>query len=189
MKALRAAMRRQRAALSPAELAATSLAITRHLWRLPPVARARRLAAYMAVGGEVDCSTFLAQARARGRETFLPVLHGQKLMFAPAPAGVAMAENRFGIPEPAYGAGCWLRGMDIDVVLVPLVAFDDQGHRLGMGGGYYDRSFSFAIHRGAWRRPWLIGLAHEFQRVDAISAQCWDVPLHAVVTERGARIF
>lgn len=182
-------MRRRRAALSHAELAAASLAITRYLWRLRPLARARRIAAYMAVDGEVDCATFLAQAQARGRETFLPVLHGQKLMFAPAPAGVALVENRFGIPEPAHGAGCWLRVMDIDVVLMPLVAFDEQGRRLGMGGGYYDRSLRFTANRDGWRRPWLIGLAHEFQRVDAINAQRWDVPLHAVVTERGARCF
>jgi 5-formyltetrahydrofolate cyclo-ligase len=97
--------------------------------------------------------------------------------------------NCFGIPEPAGASGRWLRGAELDVVLAPLVAFDRAGHRLGMGGGFYDRTFRFVVRRAEWRRPWIIGLAYDFQRVDALPVERWDVPLHAVVTESGAQLF
>lgn len=113
----------------------------------------------------------------------VPVLHGRQLLFAPYTRGAGMVSNRFGIPEPAETGRAWLRGLQIDVALVPLVAFDPSGHRLGMGGGYYDRTFRFLLHRRHWRRPALIGLAYEFQCVDAIARRAWDVPLDAVVTE------
>jgi 5-formyltetrahydrofolate cyclo-ligase len=189
VNALRSAIRRKRAELSAAEVADASLRVARHLWHLRPLSRARRIAGYVAIGGEVDCAPSLAEAAARGRLSYLPVVHGEKLVFAPADAPVPMVRNRFGIPEPAAGAGRWLRGMELDVVLTPLVAFDGAGHRIGMGGGFYDRSFGFVVRRGRWRRPFLVGLAYEFQRVDAIASRRWDVPLHAVVTERGAWMF
>ncbi len=189
VKVLRSAIRRKRAELDAGEVAAASLSISRHAWHLRALARGRRIAGYVAVDGEVDCGPLLGQAMARGRLTYLPVVHGEKLLFAPASGPGPMVRNRFGIPEPAQDTGCWLRGMDLDVVLTPLVAFDDAGHRLGMGGGFYDRSFGFVSRRGHWRRPFLIGLAYEFQRVDAIASRRWDVPLHAIVTERGAKMF
>jgi 5-formyltetrahydrofolate cyclo-ligase len=156
---------------------------------MPQMARAVRIGAYSAVGGEVDCAPALAVARRRTKAVFLPVLHGGRLRFAPCSPATPMLRNRFGIAEPATGPARWQRGMDLDVVLVPLVAFDPAGHRLGMGGGFYDRSFAFLRRRGRWRRPWLVGLAHEFQHVEFIPAQPWDVPLHAVVTEGGVRYF
>jgi 5-formyltetrahydrofolate cyclo-ligase len=189
VNALRSAMRRQRAELPPAELAASSLSIARHLWKLPALARCRRIACYIAVGGEVDCAPIMAEAFARHREVYLPVLHGAALAFAPWDPLRDMVRNRFGIPEPAGNGGAWLSGADLDVVLAPLVAFDDAGHRLGMGGGFYDRTFRFMRQRGQWRRPLFIGLAHEFQRSSALPARHWDVTLHAAVTESGAQFF
>jgi 5-formyltetrahydrofolate cyclo-ligase len=189
MKSLRTNMRRRRAALDAGDVAAASLSIARRLWRLAPMARARRIGAYAAVGGEVDCAPALARACARSRRIFLPVVHGQQLLFAPVDAGTGMLINRFGIPEPARTPGNCLRAMDLDVVLVPLLAFDDDGHRLGMGGGFYDRSFAFLSRRRLWPHPCFIGLAYEFQHTGQIVTQRWDVPLHAVVTECRVRIF
>lgn len=172
-----------------AEVAALSLRIARLLWRLPALSRCERIACYIAVGGEVDCAPIMAEALARGRRLYLPVLHGQALFFAPWDPRRDMVRNRFGIPEPAGDDGRWLRGSELDVVLAPLVAFDDAGHRLGMGGGFYDRAFRFIAQRGRWRHPHLIGLAYEFQRVDALPARRWDVALHGVITEHSARFF
>ncbi|WKZ13235.1 MAG: 5-formyltetrahydrofolate cyclo-ligase [Gammaproteobacteria bacterium] len=186
---LRSAMRRQRAGLTPAQIQDASARIAHHLWSLTAIARAGRIAGYVAVGGEVDCAAFLAQATARGRKTYLPVIHGETLVFAPAQAPERMVSNRFGIPEPGPDAGPCLRGRDLDVVLTPLVAYDDHGHRLGMGGGFYDRSFAFLRHRGRWRRPLLVGIAYRFQRVESIAVHDWDVSLHAVVNECGASFF
>lgn len=189
MKALRSALRARRAALAPEEVASHSLAIARHLWRLPMLARARRLACYVAHRGEVDCMPIVTAAVARGREVFLPVLHGRSLTFARWRPGEPLAMNRYGIPEPVSEGARRSSGRDLDIVLAPLVAFDDAGHRLGMGGGYYDRTMRVLATRGAWQRPYFIGLAHAFQRVAALPAQRWDIALHAVVTEHGAQIF
>jgi len=189
MKALRAAMRQRRAGLPRHVVAARSARIARSLWQLPALARSRRIAAYLAIAGEVDCMPFMETASARGREVYVPLIHGQRLLFAPWHRGVALARNRFGIAEPAAPHGDCLHGMQLDVVLVPLVAFDRHGHRLGMGGGFYDRSFAFMRQRQRWRHPLLVGVAHEFQLVDMVPVRRWDVGLHAVVTEHAVRLF
>ncbi len=172
-----------------AEVAALSLRIASLLWRLPTLARSARIACYVAVGGEVDCAPIMTEALARGRRLYLPVLNGNTLVFAPWDPGQDMVCNRFGIPEPAGDDRRWLRASALDVVLAPLVAFDNSGHRLGMGGGFYDRALRFSAQRGQWRRPHFIGLAYAFQRVDVLPASRWDVPLHGVITEHGARFF
>jgi 5-formyltetrahydrofolate cyclo-ligase len=81
---------------------------------------------------------------------------------------------------PVVRSGHWL-----DLVLVPLVGFDARGNRLGMGGGFYDRHFAFLRNRQAWRRPLLIGIAFDVQRVPRLSGASHDVPLWGIVTERG----
>ena len=181
---LRSEMLRRRRALGPEDAARAALQISRRLWQLPFMARCRRLACYLAVRREADCGNVMAEAMARSRAVFLPVLHRRQLAFAPYRPGSAMVSNRFGIPEPAEAGGHWCRGAEIDVALLPLVAFDERGRRLGMGGGYYDRTFRFLLHHEHWRRPRLVGIAYDFQRVDALPARAWDVPLDAVVTDQ-----
>jgi len=148
------------------------------------MARARRIACYWAIHGEIDCGPIAAEAWERGRDIFLPVLRSGGLAFAPWRPGCSMAANRYGIPEPCDATGMLTAGQ-IDVVLAPLVAFDSTGTRLGMGGGYYDRSLRLLARRRHWSRPRYIGLAHAFQHVDHLDKRAWDVPLHAVVTECG----
>jgi len=100
-----------------------------------------------------------------------------------------MRYNRFRIPEPALHARHRISPMALDLVLTPLVAFGDEGARLGMGGGYYDRTFAWLHHRHLWRTPRLIGVAYGFQYHPDLEANHWDVPLSAVVTEEGVRLF
>ena len=71
----------------------------------------------------------------------------------------------------------------LDLVITPLVAFDAEGNRMGMGGGYYDRSFAWRKRRRIWRGPMLVGYAYELQKLNSIRASDWDVPMDAVVTE------
>ncbi|MFN7136196.1 MAG: 5-formyltetrahydrofolate cyclo-ligase, partial [Thermomonas sp.] len=111
----------------------------------------------------------------------LPVLHGERLQFAPWRAGDALATNRFGIPEPDVEPGSLLDARDMSLVVVPLVGFDARGNRLGMGGGWYDRSFGFRQH--AAPPPWLVGAAFSAQQVDALPQAAWDVRLDAVCCE------
>ena len=181
--ALRASTKAKRNQLPAETIVNASLEISSQLWRLPLLSRARRIAAYYAIGGEVDCQFAVNSAWERGRDVFLPVLHGQQLMFAIYSPNSEFLPNKYGIPEPIYPKGHLIHPREIDVVLAPLVAFDTNGNRIGMGGGYYDRSFRFMRDRKQWTRPHLIGLAYEFQKVPQIKACSWDVPLQKVVTE------
>src|SRR5690606_26182857 len=107
--------------------------------------------------------------------------------FAEIDARSALDSNFFGILEPSLGRRIDAR--QLDLVLTPLVAFDDHGVRVGVGRGYYDRCFRFLHTREQWRRPKLLGVAYELQRVPPLPPQHWDVPLYGAVTEGGIRRF
>ena len=184
LETLRRNLLRTRAGVDANTAAEAARQVSRRLWQLPLMARCRSIACYLAVRRELDCGPIIATAIARGRSVLVPVLHGRQLVFAPYAHGADMVGNRFGIPEPAEADIAWSRAMHIDVALVPLVGFDTRGNRLGMGAGYYDRTFRFLLHRRCWRRPVLIGLAYEFQRVETVPQRAWDVPLDAVVTDQ-----
>lgn len=92
--------------------------------------------------------------------------------------------NKYGIPEPDIAREGWLFSHQLDLVLAPLVAFDSQGNRIGMGGGYYDRSLKQLTLRTLWNRPKVLGIAHQFQQVDSIDRNFWDVPLQGVITDQ-----
>ena len=182
-EALRSAYKAKRTQLSPATIAALSVEITARLWRLPVMARSRRIACYLPIRSEVDCQYAARIAWDRGREAFLPVIRGRELVFVPYRPNSDFLRNRYGIPEPITAAGHFFRPQEIDVVLTPLVAFDKNGNRLGMGAGFYDRTFRFLHHRRHWNHPNLIGLAYDIQKTAKIKACSWDVPLQKVVTE------
>jgi 5-formyltetrahydrofolate cyclo-ligase len=184
--ALRATMRARRRNLTPRDSANASVAIVRHLLRLPVFRRARRVAGFWPIDGEPDIREALLAAYVRGATPLLPVLSTREpghMRFAPWRPGAPMLRNRYGIPEPAPVARRYCSGWHIDCVIAPLVAFDDRGHRLGLGGGYYDRAFAAMVSR---ERPWvgMIGVAYEHQRVDELDVAEWDVPLSCVVTDR-----
>ena len=183
-KALRAATQACRSQLSAETITNASLAIADRLWHLPLMSRSQRIAAYYSIGGEVDCQFVIQRAWDRGHKVFLPVLRDEVLMFAPYLPDSEFLRNRHGIPEPISSNARFFRPGQMDVVLTPLVVFDELGNRLGMGGGYYDRSFRFMHHRNRWTRPHLVGLAYEFQKVPKLKACSWDVPLHHTVTEK-----
>lgn len=180
--ALRHRIRERRRTLSGAQRQTAQQQAGRRLRRLSPLWRARSVAIYLAVDGEADPGTIAAGALTRGQRVYAPVLHGETLRFARLTDDTPLRRNRYGILEPAI-ADC-IDPRQLDVVLTPLVAFDDSGTRIGMGGGYYDRCFSFLKQRMRWIRPKLIGLAYEFQRLRTVSRSDWDVPLWAAVTEQ-----
>ena len=173
----------RRNALSPDRQRDHAAVVAASVWRLPVLARGRNIALYHAVGGELDCSAIIAAAWARGRHVFMPVLHKDALKFGRTTPATPLVANRYGIPEPAVRRRDLCNPASLDVVLCPLVGFDVSGQRLGMGGGYYDRSFAFLLRRSGWRRPCLIGLAHDCQNVPQLKGCTWDVPLDYVVTE------
>lgn len=182
---LRRRIRAARRLLSPEAHRRAGDLLARRIGRLTCYRRAESLAATLAFDGEADPSEAVRMAWAEGKRVFLPVLRpGRTLRFAPYTARTPLAENGFGIPEPIVGDADLIGGDDLDLVLTPLVAFDELGNRMGMGGGFYDRSFAFLLRNPTLIRPVLLGIALDLQQVPALEPQPWDVPLHGIVTER-----
>jgi 5-formyltetrahydrofolate cyclo-ligase len=128
----------------------------------------------------------------RGKEGYLPILRSTPvrcLWFGRYRPETVLTRNRFRIPEPAIGENTLDEPWRLDLALVPLVAFDLAGNRIGMGGGYYDRTFAYLKEAGAPRSPALIGLAFECQKHERLPAESWDVPLDGVVTEKAFYTF
>jgi len=145
------------------------------------------LACYLATDGEISLEPVIARAWRDKKNVFLPVLHpfDNKLQFARYTADSVLVNNRFFIGEPAVAAAKRVTPLNMDIVLTPLVAFDRHGNRIGMGGGFYDRSFAFLKRRRVWLRPQLIGCAHSLQQIEHIQVQSWDMPLVTVFTDNG----
>lgn len=181
-------MRRRRRALSAAQRRACASAAARRVAATAWFRSSRRVAFYLANDGELDPQPLLQRARAMGKECFLPMLRpvgDDSLWFAHYEPGDPLRPNRFNIPEPTSRYGRGVAPWSLDLMLMPLVAFDAQGNRVGMGGGFYDRTLAYLGRRNLWHRPHLLGLAYDFQRVDGLGPQPWDIPLQAIVTERG----
>jgi len=179
---LRQRNRKLRAALDDATLQAAAAKLRERVTGLPEYLAAKRVAAYFAVNGEIDLTPVIEDAWARGKQVYLPNLDRKTLRFSPYFDGQTMRINRYRLPEPDVGDDEMLEPAELDLVLAPLVVFDDAGNRIGMGGGYYDRSFAFRKLPGN-NEPILIGVAHELQRVDRLVPEEWDVPLDKVVTD------
>lgn len=147
---------------------------------------AKRIALYLTADGELDPLPVLKQASAMGKQCYLPVLHPvghRRLWFAGWKPGDDLRANRYNIPEPIWTPASLVKPWALDLVIVPLVAFDSNGGRMGMGGGYYDRSFAWRSRRRNWRGPLLVGYGYELQKIKHVSMQSWDVPMDAVITE------
>jgi len=184
---LRAQLRRRRRALDAAQQAQAAQDLATQLQQLPAFARARRIAFYLACDGEIDPAAALAAALERGAQCYAPVIaDGDKILrFAEITARAEFRAGRFGIAEPVAADRDLLEARALDLALLPLVGFDRRGNRIGMGGGFYDATFArTAGAANTGRGTLLVGLAHEIQRVDAIDAEAWDIPLTAVVTDR-----
>ncbi|HQN81008.1 MAG TPA: 5-formyltetrahydrofolate cyclo-ligase [Kiritimatiellia bacterium] len=181
---LRRQLKAARNAVGPQARRQAARAAARLALRAGILLRAQRIGFYLPQRGEFDVRPLMNQALWMGRTACLPVLpaRGRVMRFGRLLDGVRMAPNRYGIPEPVDGRP--LRARQLDLLLMPLVGFDLAGRRLGMGGGYYDATLAFMRHRRHWRKPRLVGVAYECQRVEALPDDPWDMPLDAVLTEK-----
>jgi 5-formyltetrahydrofolate cyclo-ligase len=188
-ESLRRMLRARRRALGPARRAADARAILHHIAATRWLRAPRPVGLYVSVGFEVATDGLRELARRRRCPVYLPHIcdYRRRGMRFAADTGSATALNRHGIPEPAGGASVPARSLA--VVFLPLLGFDAAGVRIGSGAGYYDRLFAFRRLRRHWRRPLLVGLAYGCQCVDRIDPGRHDVPLDAIVTERGVEYF
>lgn len=186
--ALRRKLRQTRRQLSPAQQRHAARRLYRQLSHHPLFRRARHIALYLPNDGEIDPRLLLRAAQRRGKATYLPVLNPlprTRMVFQRIEPGERLRRNRFGIFEPVIRTARQRRVWALDLLLMPLVGFDGNGGRLGMGGGFYDRSLAYRARRKKSHKPTLLGLAHECQRVDRLPLESWDVPLLGTVTDRG----
>ncbi len=178
--ALRLQLRQRRRDLPAAVRLAAAEQLGDALLALPFAPAQGHVAGYWAMDGEIALHRWQRQLPA-GLTYCLPVLHEQTLRFAPWRPGQALTANRFGIPEPDLSLDDTLAPEQMALVVAPLVGFDAQGRRLGMGGGWYDRSFAFRHQRPA--PPWLVGVGFSVQQVDDLPVQPWDVAVDAICTD------
>ncbi len=182
---LRRRLRRARRALSQREQHEHAEAVCKRLINSGLMHSARRIALYLPLPGELDPTPIRERLQGR-RRWYLPVLRQHapgRLWFVRLNVKSRLRRNRFGILEPAARNRQIVPPQGLDLIFVPLVGFDAQCHRIGMGAGFYDRSLAFLGDRQHWQRPRLIGLAHECQRIESIKPEPWDRPMDAVVTE------
>jgi len=149
----------------------------------------QHVAVYLASDGEINPHQLVDLAWQQGKSCYLPIIDskGQNTMkFVHYTPDTEFFLNRYNIPEPVHEPEDLLDATTLDLVLAPLVAFDDQGNRMGMGKGFYDRTFEFVRET---KKPFLMGLAHSCQQVDSLTSEEWDIPLNGLATEEQLLLF
>jgi len=185
-KTLRQQMRARRRALTSRQQLIAGRGLARQMVRQLWFIKARHVALYLPNDGEIDTRPLISLCRRMGKTLYLPVLHPirhNRLWFVPYTETTPMKRNRYRILEPVLKRQPVRPAVALDLVLLPLVAFSADGGRMGMGGGYYDRTFAFRLNAKGMHGPRLVGLAHELQRVDQLPISSWDVPLDAIATD------
>ncbi len=178
---IRQSIRIQRRALSPEQQTHFAHQAAARMMAWPPVVMAHTVALFLSFDGELDTQPLIEQLWRAGKKVYLPVLHPfseGNLLFLNYHPRSELVVNRLKITEPRLDVRDVLPLSKLDVLITPLVAFDEQGQRLGMGGGFYDRTLQNWQHY----RLQPVGYAHDCQKVEKLPVEKWDVPLPAVVT-------
>ncbi|RBW43681.1 5-formyltetrahydrofolate cyclo-ligase [Psychromonas sp. B3M02] len=202
---IRKTVRQARKALSEEQQQIASADLFLRLQQHTRIAQAQHISVTLAYDGEIDLTPFIEWCWQQGKQVYLPMVHPTQtghLFFLAYQADTEMIINRYGIKEPKL-ASLFNQAPEqlthlaehpeifpaekLDIVCTPLVAFDTQGNRIGMGGGYYDRLLApwFTDQSG----PYPIGLAHDCQCVKSLPIAAWDVPLPEIITPQQHLLF
>jgi 5-formyltetrahydrofolate cyclo-ligase len=180
---IRQQIRAERNQLTPLEQQQASLELVEQFAQLSELNHSQHIALYLSVDGELDTRPLIKWLWQQGKKTYLPVIHpfskGQLLFLDYDPTS-QMVLNRYKIEEPKLNVTKIKPVTELDIICTPLVCFDSNGHRLGMGGGYYDRTLAAWYTTGIGAIP--IGLAHQIQQFDKLPIETWDIPLPKIVT-------
>ena len=183
MNTLREHLKLKRKNLTSKELHDMSHAISEKVIGSKWIRQHTNIGIYYPVNGEANTLELIEFMWSINQQVFLPVINKKNLLFGRLNPDSKIKKNRFGIPEPSITRENQVSADDLDMAFVPLVAFDLNGFRIGMGSGYYDRTFEKKLKVKDMKSPILIGLAYEFQKQECLNHQPWDVPLDMVVTE------
>lgn len=157
--------------------------ITHRLTATDAYLRCRHLAAYIAVNGECNLQSVINTTLNAGKSVYLPIItKNRTLKFSPYTHNTPLRTNRYGIPEPDTDPQSWINTNQLDLICVPLLAFDVQCNRIGMGGGYYDRTLIPPEKRNT--SIVYIGIGYELQKVERLLPETWDIPMDFIVTEK-----
>lgn len=180
---LRQHIRRARQQLSQAEQQSAAVTLAQLVLSAKEIQRANTIALYLSNDGELDTLPLIHALWRHGKQVALPVLHlftPGHLLFQRYEATTPLRPNKYGIAEPVPNITELVLLEQLDLICLPLVAFDASGNRLGMGGGFYDRTLAPLAAMPA--PPQLMGLAHQCQQVNAVPIEAWDVPLPVIAT-------
>ncbi|WP_228553054.1 5-formyltetrahydrofolate cyclo-ligase [Pseudoalteromonas sp. PPB1] len=183
-KDIRKSIRKLRNSLTEQQQIEASKKLTINFFQHTKPTKNARIGVYLENDGELRTNVLIQSLWSKGVDLYLPVIHpfsGVTLLFQKYEKNSPMKQNRYAILEPELNCSQICPLAQLDYLLLPLVAFDDSGNRLGMGGGYYDRTLA-RYYRENWQQPKLIGLAHECQKVSALPTEAWDVPLPTIIT-------
>ena len=177
---LRQQIRKTRANLTALQQQQAEDSISQQALALIEERNAQHIALYISFDGEISTDKLIKILWAQGKQVYLPVLHPfnpNHLLFLRYLPDTPMLKNKFSIWEPRLNVQNVLPLDELDILFTPLVAFDKQGNRLGMGGGFYDRTLQH------WHKSSFIpvGLAHQCQQVEQLPTEVWDVPLHQIL--------
>lgn len=180
---IRKMMRLARRNLSNSEQKTASSKLFTRLTTHPKILNAKKIAISLSFDGEIDTFPFIKWCWAKNKQIYLPVIHPFSkgyLLFLQYSDRSEMIINQYKIAEPKLDLSHVCPIQALDLIFTPLVAFDNNGNRIGMGGGYYDRMLTpwFKNKTG----PYPIGLAHNLQQVDKLPVEHWDVPLPEIIT-------
>lgn len=180
---IRQIMRAKRMQLSPQQQQHASQQACAKILHHPRFQQAQLIGSYLATQGEQNPAPLWPLAPQK--HWFLPIVQEtpcRQLQFAPYQPGDTLTPNIYRIPEPVVPKEYWVSVQQLDCLIVPLVAFDAQGYRLGMGGGYYDRTLAY-LQQYPTAKPYRIGLGYAFQYIEKLPHQPWDIPLQTIITE------
>ncbi|WP_324020916.1 5-formyltetrahydrofolate cyclo-ligase [Pantoea sp. JZ29] len=180
-QAIRQHVRHLRRALTPEQQHTAAEQLAEHVINFAPVSDAQNVALFLSVDGEINTRPLIAKLWQQNKRVYLPVLHpfsAGHLLFLRYTPETPLSPNKLRIPEPPLDIRHMVTLDELDVMMVPLVAFDRSGQRLGMGGGFYDRTLQ------NWKQHAFlpVGIAHDCQLVDSLPVAAWDIPLPAVLT-------
>lgn len=189
---LRKTLRIQRDAIEPSTSEMAAVSAAKILLSHPLFHASHSIACYLARDAEFNTMPIIKTIWQANKQCYLPVLtkdQDKPLHFFKFKAGDALLANRYDIMEPSTLNSQAYPAENLDVVLLPLLAFDREGHRLGTGGGYYDRTFAFLSSVERPNKPLLIGLGYAMQEMQVLLADKWDVGLDGALTEKELVLF
>ncbi|KXO10090.1 5-formyltetrahydrofolate cyclo-ligase [Moritella sp. JT01] len=183
---IRQQIRQRRQQLSTQQQQQAGIDLLTQFRQHPHIQHAQHIAIYLHNDGELNTQAVINWCWQQGKQVYIPILHPfshKQLLFTRLTANTRLIQNKYGIHEPQLDVSQVIPYLDLDLVCSPLVAFDLAGNRLGMGGGYYDRTFSqHQFVRQGQQPPYVLGLAHDCQQHDDLPIAPWDIPIKEIIT-------